>query len=480
MARRRWTTSSSVGILAAAGGAATAGELLAPDYDSAAVVGAAGSALVVAGVLAARAIAASARDARNPPRRNELPDSPVEPDLILAAHDKGRRNPMGSALAEHGAVVPQPYATCDVDSTDGSFDCMLAMGRAVRAVRATDVIAASPPGEPAARPTEALTQDALEGAVWLMPGARYHIHELGPLAQELSRSGVPWAFALVAAPGAGMANELSKWTAEYHVVHDTQALIETRPRALALMSDWGAHRDFVRKAKATGVPTFAKVEGAQDFGNRDTIRRTLPYRVADYVMCQGPYDLEKVGSRGIAVGSCRLEGILALRDLDLIEPTRVGYVVANYNFSYGTRDYAAEKWLQSVQSACAAADRDLAASVHPAVAPPRDVPVCAFPLAFELERASAFITRCSTALLDAAAMGTRVAYFNPHRERSWSDLPLGLAVPRIKSTGHLSSWLRDAGAEMGADARSWLTTEFLSVGPEPSERRMASLVIRAS
>lgn len=452
---------------------------------NAALCGLAGA--TVAGLVAAPlAIARAARAIKNPPKRQEAArpvGSEPTPDVRLERF----RNPIAAARLGDGVAVPEGLRTMEIESSDGTVDALVRSGRRYRWVRAVEVgaLAGEPntarQGGPSAAINDRLPE---EGSVWLVPSARYHVLELGPLSESLSRAGAKWAFVCQGDPGAGLATEIGRWSREYFVIDGADAVRDGEPRALVLMNDWGAYAGLVAAAKAHSVPTFAKVEGAQDFDNRDTLRRTLPYRTADYVMCQGAYDKRHVGDRGVVVGSCRLEGLLALADAGLKETPIRGRTVANFNFSYGTREYAAGRWLNRVDQACRGAGMSLAVSVHPAVQTPAGFDRCLFPLAFELERADFFVTRSSTALFDAVALGTNVAYFNPHREKCWIDLAFADVVPRIARTRDLSVWLRQDGAELAAAQaprrRAWLAETFLSIDSTPSEDRMAALVLGAS
>jgi hypothetical protein len=440
-------------------------------------------ALAAAGVGVASAWRAASA-VRNPPPRNEMP-----PDVASPVHELSYatyRNPLAAAALGAGARLPPTLTGHDVDSTDGSFDRLLAAGLSFRSRRPVELRDERPDRAPlqVAVPSPAPLPPA--DAVWLLPSARYHVKELGPLSAELSSAAVPWSFVCLAAPGQGLINEMSRWASDYHVLGDVMATLRhAHPRAIVLMNDWGIHAELVQEARAKSIATFAKVEGGQDFDNRDTLRRTLPYRNADHVMCQGLYDKAHVGERGVTVGSCRLEDLIVLAETDFKEPARERYVVANYNFSYGTREYAATGWLASVRRACETAGVELAVSVHPAVTPPAEYATCAFPLAFELERAACFVTRSSTALFDAAALGTPVAYFNPHRERCWKDLAFDASVPRLATESKLSAWLSEHTSPRGSGTaiqggRAWLLDHFLSVSDVPCERRMAELVISAT
>jgi hypothetical protein len=443
----------------------------------------------IAGLLAA-ALAAwrAAQSVHHPPARNEMPPPPrvneqteQAPEMSVRGYST-YRNPMAASRVRFGVHLPVSCSGYDVESSDGSFDHFLATGTPVRSMRPMDV--GRPNRDIPLITTARRCADSLPPSevIWLIPSARYHVKELGPLGAELSAAGVPWHFICLSAPGGGLVNEMSRWTNEFYVVDGLDALRKTRPRAIVLMNDWGPHSQLVLTARALSTVTFAKVEGAQDFANRDTLRRTLPYRNADYIMCHGNYDKSSVGTRGVIVGSCRLEALISLADQSLKERSRDRYAVANYNFSYGTREYAARGWLGSVRDACRAANVELAVSVHPAVLAPEPFRTCEFPLAFELERAGCFITRCSTALFDAAALGTPVAYFNPHAEKCWIDLEFGSAVPRLRNHVQLVEWLREAGstAESTESQRAWLTHHYLSMQEAPCERRMAELVISAS
>ncbi|HTB50465.1 MAG TPA: hypothetical protein VK701_05760 [Solirubrobacteraceae bacterium] len=426
----------------------------------------------------------AANTVRNPPPRNEMP-----PDVANPVHDLSYstyRNPLAAAELGAGARLAPTLAGHDVDSTDGSFDRLLAAGLSFRSKRPVELRNERPDRASLQMSVPAPAPLPPANAVWLLPSARYHVKELGPLSAELSSAAVLWSFVCLAAPGQGLINEMSRWASDYHVLGDVMATLrQADPRAIVLMNDWGIHAELVHEARARSIVTFAKVEGGQDFENRDTLRRTLPYRNADHVMCQGPYDKAHVGERGVTVGSCRLEDLIALAETDLKEPARERYVVANYNFSYGTREYAAAGWLASIRRACETAAVELAVSVHPAVTPPAGYATCAFPLAFELERAACFVTRSSTALFDAAALGTPVTYFNPHRERCWKDLAFDTSVPELATESKLSAWLAEhasppgpgTGVQRGHD---WLLDHFLNVSDVLCERRMAELVISAT
>lgn len=467
LARGGWRRHYS-GLVAGAG---VAGGALGRRSHVGAVAGAASLAGLAGAGLAALAAYRTAREVQNPPTRREAPRT-----VAAAPEDfTALRNPTAGRGSSAARLLPPHLRGVDVDSTDGSYDALLANGRTVSTLTAADAQRGLPP-RTARLPGQ--TKSVPEGAVWLVPAARYHLHELGPLARELRRRGVPTVFAPISVPSGGLLAEMGKWTDTFRVLTSDVLGGSLRPRALLFMNDWGVHADVVSAARTASVPTFAKVEGTQDFHNVDTPRRTMPYTSVDHVLCQGPFDLRHRPERGVVVGSSRLEALIALAELSLREAPTPGYVVANLNFSYGTRHYAARPWLRAATSAAEAASKSLRVSVHPAVEPPKGTALCEFPLAYELERASALVTRSSTALFDAAALGTPVVYFNPHRERCWRDLPFDGDVPEIRRESTLREWL--SSPSNGEWSRRWLLKHYLSAEAQPSEVRAADVILANS
>jgi hypothetical protein len=216
------------------------------------------------------------------------------------------------------------------------------------------------------------------------------------------------------------------------------------------MNDWGDYDRFVLAANSLGVPTFGKVEGAQDFEDVDVHWKRNAYRQVEHVLCQGDNDYRStVGVRSV-VGSSRLERIWAQ------PPTPYGERVAliNLNFTYGVLDGFAEMWLESVIHGCKRAGVDYVISSHPAQ---RRLDIVAQfsskPLRFLLTRPSILVSRFSTVPFEAMARGVPFIYHNPHNEK----------VPTFQEPDGAFAISRDSGELAEALAEARLIRDYRSV-----------------
>ena len=104
-----------------------------------------------------------------------------------------------------------------------------------------------------------------------------------------------------------------------------------RAAGLVVLNDWTRSRAALDACNAAGVPTFAKVEGVQDFDDADIGHRRAPYRAAAVVLGQGQNDFDALPERQVRiVGSTRLERIWKA------PPASLGrHALVNLNFTYG-------------------------------------------------------------------------------------------------------------------------------------------------
>ena len=215
---------------------------------------------------------------------------------------------------------------------------------------------------------------ATSGGVLLVALAPYHLDELVPLAAALTARGVGATVGTVEPA----AKPLGRWRTQARLhrrlvaalaargwtpadpVRPAAELIDAHD-ALVVMNDWDRYRALVEYARSRGRPTFAKVEGVQDFGDVDTGRDRRAYRTVDHVLLQGPNDRAALADRaGTVVGNCRIERILA-------GPPVAGgsdLVVVNCNFTYGVLTEQRRPWLASVAAGCEAAGRRYVVSRH--------------------------------------------------------------------------------------------------------------------
>lgn len=296
------------------------------------------------------------------------------------------------------------------------------------------------------------TQDAAaKGAVVLVPQVRYHVDELGPLSVELRRRDVGVIFMPTSVAGTlgvslrrQVLNELSKYT---NTVWEWDPDLPRRVPlgAVMVLNDWGSTKTLVVNAQAAGTPTFARIEGVQDFYDQDTGRARHPYRTADFVLGQGDNDARGLADRTVHVaGNSRLEALTAAPP-----STRDPLVAINLNFTYDVLTERANEWLQTTVVACQDAGVDYLICPHPAQFEDLLDPallqgkVAAEPVRHVLRRAGALVTRFSTVAYEAMALGVPTIYHNPHGERAWAGaFPDSAVLPSTSSSNELADAIR--------------------------------------
>ena len=258
-------------------------------------------------------------------------------------------------------------------------------------------------------------EGAFRGAVVLMPSVGYHVDEMGPLADELSARGERVVFAISDRRWPDVARALARY--EYPVVGcpDPGNWVGVAAGFVTL-NDWGEqYRNIVLEAKLQGVPTFGKVEGAQDFEDADVNWSRRAYRTVDHVLCQGRNDQSALaGASTFVVGSSRLERIWQADPAAASEPL----AVLNSNFTYGVLGDQREPWLSAATKSCDKASLPYIVSMHPSERPLGDFgPIAEAPMRHLLTHASTLISRFSTVPFESMARGVPFVYFNPHQER---------------------------------------------------------------
>ena len=286
-----------------------------------------------------------------------------------------------------------------------------------------------------------------DGAVLLLPQARYHVDELGPLAEELQAQGAQVVFMAPVAEGvigkallAQVISDVMKYT-DQMVEWDPTFPLKARLAAVVVMNDWGPGRQLVLNAKSRAIPTFAKIEGVQDFGDRDTGWERRPYRTVDIVLGQGRNDQDALPDAPMhIVGNHRLEA--AWRGADSF---RERIVAINLNFTYNVQTEHANRWLKSVVSACVESDVDYVLCPHPAQLEELFDSelllgkVSTEPIRHVLLRAGLLVTRFSTVVYEAMARGVPTIYHNPHGEKVWSRIArTSDALPVTNTTSELA------------------------------------------
>ncbi len=249
--------------------------------------------------------------------------------------------------------------------------------------------------------------------VLLLPGAAYHLAEIIPLAAELEKRGIPSRIAVGEAHWARVRQGLVDYPGPVYALPSPETTVSDIS-GLVTMKDWAGYRPYVEAAKDRNIPTFAKVEGAQDFDEVDTDNDFHPYRTADHILCQGTNDFEALQGDRHIVGSTRLE---RLRMAPFQPPGRK-LAIINLNFTYGVLTEDRDLFFETAIEGCAAAGMPYVVAVHPAATTQRtDPPFTTIPISRLLENASLLISRFSTVPFESMARGVPFVYHNPHGEQ---------------------------------------------------------------
>ena len=249
--------------------------------------------------------------------------------------------------------------------------------------------------------------------VLLLPGADYHLPEITAIADELGFRGIPNVVA-VGVPHWDRTGDGLIWYERDIYRAPTAEEVPERFAAVITMKDWAGYAPLVEAANDAGIPTFAKVEGAQDFHDVDTAKPRNPYRTAQQILCQGRNDYEALTemTRTI-VGSTRLERLWWAPSPN--PPSDLA--VINLNFTYGMLTSARDLWLSSAIDGCERAGIPYVISVHPAEKARNPHPKASAISASRLLRhATVLISRFSTLPYEAMARGVPFIYHNPHEE----------------------------------------------------------------
>lgn len=324
-----------------------------------------------------------------------------------------------------------------------------------------------------------VTESAVDGRVILMPSAAYHVEETGPISEQLAQLGIESVVMV----------DDRRWPSveRAQAAYDSPVLATVaagpwlgRAAAVVVMNDWGeAYREYVDAANALGVPTFAKVEGVQDFADDDVHWDRRAYQRARWILAQGPNDVASLPEQDtIIVSNNRLERIW-------LGPERIPgspVAVINLNFTYGVLTDARDMWLSSVVEACLRADLPYVISLHPAERGQYagTHPVATVPIRHLLTEGSVLVSRFSTVPFEAMARGVPFVYHNPHGEKVPTFLSPQGAFDITTSTSALTEALR-ASQEWQVGYRERARVFFLNqVAVDvdvPAPRRAAEAIV---
>jgi hypothetical protein len=230
-----------------------------------------------------------------------------------------------------------------------------------------------------------------------------------------------------------------------------QAAWLARFDAIVMGNDWGREvRALILQARQAGVPTLCVQESVI---NLTDVRRRM--RFADHVLVQGAVSARMLADRERihVTGNPRYEHLA-------VGPAVSGApVLLNCNFTYGVEEDNRHAWLSSAIGACDAQRRPVTILQHP-----RDVadlgvygkPVIrtsAATIHDRLRQGAVVVTRFSSLIHEAIALGRPAVYFNPHQEDVGYDFGDECAVLRhARDQAGLERALADLASAPPTDA----------------------------
>ncbi len=321
--------------------------------------------------------------------------------------------------------------------------------------------------------------DLTDLGVLFMPLAEYHGRELGAVADALATLGYRSSF---------LVQERDVEVIDPHLGDHPRILAAAEYDRFALgtfdafvaMNDWGEpSRAVYHLARVRDVPSFAKVEGVQDFTDVDTGRIRLPYLAADHVLVQGDNDIAALDRKNLhVVGNSNME--IAWTE-GPATGLRNGEVVINSNFTYGVLTDKRDQFLAEAVEAILAVDLEPVISQHPA-----DRPLPGAFAGYKTTRSmsdmlpvcEAVITRFSTIPFEAIAYGTPFIYFNPHFEKVPTFASPDPAFDHVHTATDLSGSLRREVAErsMYRDRAEHYFRAQIDMTETPSAMRSAEAI----
>lgn len=228
----------------------------------------------------------------------------------------------------------------------------------------------------------------------------------------------------------------------------------TDAAAFVFMNDLTYTKRLIFENFGFGVPTFGFYEGINDDWNLDRGGPRMPYRSVDYLLLPGIYQQAFYADRTcIVVGLPNVRRRLA----EPVAPPRRRRAVINVNFTYGVLEDRRDAFVASATEACRSIGLDYVITQHPA--DKGDLaghPVARTGVYDLLDENSILISRFSTTILEALAMGRPAVYHNPIGERVPKfTRPLGAySVARDAATLAAALQRELAFAEGGGDVRA--------------------------
>ncbi len=253
--------------------------------------------------------------------------------------------------------------------------------------------------------------------------------------------------------------------------------------AFAVFNDWDGvvARPLLEVFKGRGIPTIGIIEGINDYLDVDTGRSRRAYRTVDRVLVPGEFDrrhyFADMGDLARVVGIPRLREIMKSGGAGL-PAAGSQHVLVNCNFTYGVLEEKRNAWVREVVSACKSAGFSYEITRHPADKGDLSEYVVAEDGFYAaLRRSTIVVSRFSSCILEALAVGVRAIYYNPGIEKVVKFQQSLGAYQTPQSEAELQSALEQVASGLEEDSLPFLE-EHCSISA-PAGPRIASSIRRA-
>lgn len=253
-----------------------------------------------------------------------------------------------------------------------------------------------------------------------LPQNKYHFETMLNLANLLNEKGFKVSFIN---PGYKLKkyNFLNKKfeNINYEVFSTTyfyKNIIKTS--AVLCMNDWDKQftNQIVKFANKRNIKTIGLIEGINDFLDIDTGRDRSAYKTVKYLLLTGQHDKQffnNTDQNYFTVGIPRLEK-LKKQNINKVSDT----VLINLNFTFNVLTEYSSSWISEVIQACEELNLQYKITKHPDDKTEVDENFITSEQIYDgINNSSVVISRFSTVIIEALALGKPVVYHNPGFEK---------------------------------------------------------------
>lgn len=253
-----------------------------------------------------------------------------------------------------------------------------------------------------------------------MPHKKYHSITMLPIAQKLREKGYNVIFIDMSTAYADEgAIEPLVQSNEFILKYEEFQGFHFNYDAIIVMNDWDTKCTMptIIQGNNLGISTIGIVEGIQDFWDKDTGRFRHPYQNVKHLMMTGEHDRKYFSDTHHVstkvIGFPRLIPLLQARRM---QPKNTS-VLINCNFTYGVLDKSKDKWLKDAVQAVDRLKLSYSITQHPQdIYEYKGHKKTNLNMYDAIGESSLLISRFSSAIIEAVAMGVPAIYFNPNIE----------------------------------------------------------------